>query len=488
MVLLRMTEKMRKSSGKGKRGPGEAHDGRDELNLAEFPVAALSMRLPRGQNTLVFQDHVWDRGKRQRVTRKLTVSASDKYGLPTALDDEVLVGLVQLTTRGHPLGRTVQFTRYQLLDLLGWRKEGKSYRRLEQSLKRWLGVTLYYDKAWWDKAERSWVSENFHVLESVTLYERDQRHSRGCKVTAPPGLSSFAWSEAVFRSFQAGYLKRLDLEVYRSLRLAIAKRLYRFLDKRFYHRDRWAFDLREFACEHIGISRNSDIGQLKRRLRPALSELESVGVLKPREDDRRYVRVARGKWDIIVERAGEKKALEREAAEVGDTCQALIDHGVSHSMANALARQYPAGKIQEKVEMLDTLMQADHNAIASPGGFLVEAIRKDYVSLRKPRANVARVKTRSRSLGDGAKAGGSKRRPQSSDSAKWAKEEARIREYLGSLGSEAREQVSSEALAHAPRLLRTLYSDRLREGSPQAEWYREQIIRHHVRRRLIQDQ
>jgi hypothetical protein len=53
--------------------------------------------------------------------------------------------------------------------------------------------------------------------------------------------------------------------------------LYRFLDKRFFHRDRWEFDLKEFAWEHAGISRGYDVADLKRKLRPAIAELERRG-------------------------------------------------------------------------------------------------------------------------------------------------------------------------------------------------------------------
>ncbi len=51
--------------------------------------------------------------------------------------------------------RQVQFSRYQLVHLLGWREEGKSYSRLEESLKRWLGVTLHYENASWAKVQLS---------------------------------------------------------------------------------------------------------------------------------------------------------------------------------------------------------------------------------------------------------------------------------------------------------------------------------------------
>jgi hypothetical protein len=80
--------------------------------------------------------------------RKLTITASDKYGLPTAMDDEVILGLIQLTGKADFSERIVLFTRYELLKPLNWTDDTRNYNRLEQSLNRWLGVTLYYDKSW----------------------------------------------------------------------------------------------------------------------------------------------------------------------------------------------------------------------------------------------------------------------------------------------------------------------------------------------------
>ncbi len=274
--------------------------GRDELNLAEFPLATLTSRVPKGQRTLSFTDRIWDPGRRQRVIRRLTITGSDAYGLPTALDDEVILGLIQLTREEDFGSAEVFFSRYRLIRLLGWRDEGKSYTRLETSLKRWVGVTLFYEKAWWDKQEKAWVDESFHILERLVLYDRDRRLRRqGMK---EPALSSFVWNPVVFRSFQAGYLKRIDMELLRRLRTPIAKRLYRILDKRFYHRDAWEFDLRELACEHVGMSRSYDNGQLKRKLRAAVEELERRGYLEPAEWSRRFRSVGRRRWTVSFRR------------------------------------------------------------------------------------------------------------------------------------------------------------------------------------------
>src|SRR6516165_5883516 len=106
---------------------------RDELNFAEFPLAALADTIPRGQKTLVYTDTIFDRGRNEPVNRKLTITASDEYGLPTALDDEVILGLVQLTAKSNFGAKKVHFTRYELIKELEWRDETKSYERIEQS-------------------------------------------------------------------------------------------------------------------------------------------------------------------------------------------------------------------------------------------------------------------------------------------------------------------------------------------------------------------
>jgi plasmid replication initiation protein len=159
-------------------------DGRDELNLAEFPLCALAHRLRPDQKTLQFEDRVWDEQRGEMRTRQLTITGADAYGLPTALDDEVLLGLIQLSKQQNFAERRVAFTRYHLLQLLGWRNESKSYERLEASLHRWTGVTLSYRNAWWNKARGCWVDETFHVLDNVRLCHRGDRQSD----TAEPGV------------------------------------------------------------------------------------------------------------------------------------------------------------------------------------------------------------------------------------------------------------------------------------------------------------
>ena len=135
------------------------------------------------------------------------------------------------------------------------------------------------------------MNESFHLLERVSILAVGRRRQPNGHEMA---LSSFVWNDVVFRSFQAGNLKRVDMALFRSLNSPVAKRLFRFLDKRFFHQATWEFDLRELACEHVGLSRSYDTGQLKRKLIPAIGELEEQGFIRTVPSDARFTRIKKG--------------------------------------------------------------------------------------------------------------------------------------------------------------------------------------------------
>ena len=177
--------------------------GRDEMNLAEFPITLLTDYPPEGIKTLIFED--------QHGT--LTVMGSDAYGLPTASDSDVIVALIQLTKlRNDFTDPTVEFTRYELLKLLGWEDKGQNYRRLSKSLHRWVTVTLRYDGCWWDNRRKRRASASFHVLDRLVVPDEDDSQV----------VSSFTWGKDFFDSCRAGNLKRLDLEAYFALKSALS--------------------------------------------------------------------------------------------------------------------------------------------------------------------------------------------------------------------------------------------------------------------------
>lgn len=353
--------------------------GRDELNLAEFPIALLSETIPQGVKSLEFKDQIFDSGKKKLLNRKLTIEGSETYGLPTAKDDEIILGLLQLSKRNGFSDRKVEFSRFELISVLGWPNTGQSYARIEKALHRWVGVTLHYENAWWDKSEERWTSGAFHIIDDFELND-----SRETTQQMTLLQSRIIWSSRVFESFIAGHLKNIRYDVYRKLKSSISKRMYRFLDKRFHQRRSCSFDLRDFAHEHIGLSRSyKDCGKLKEKLNAGIRELEAIGFIEPLSREARFEQEGRAQWRVHFSRKAEPSEAKSEPPiqPKGGQVAELVQRGVSEASALELTQQYPAERIAEKLEVFDWLMASDDKrATKSPSGYLLKSIEKDYAT------------------------------------------------------------------------------------------------------------
>ena len=318
------------------------------------------------------------------VQRRLTISGSDQYGLPTALDDEVILGLLQITSANSFSSPTIDFTRYELLEVLGWPHTSSSYVRVHQSLNRWLGVTLYYKDAWWNRRHQAWESEGFHILEHVSVLDRKKRERRlrRRKAGEPLPKCSITWNRIVFESFQAGNLKKLDMEFYRSLKSQVSKRIYRFLDKRFWKSPRFTMDLRDFGCDHLGLSKSNPVWEIKRRVQAGVEELVEKGFLGPQTLEERFVRRARGRWDVVLLKAS-SVAVRPHTVDANE-CTAgllaeLVRRGINKVSARDLAASYAENQLREKIAIHDWLLEKKDPRIArSPSGFLYRSIVDGY--------------------------------------------------------------------------------------------------------------
>jgi Replication initiator protein A len=439
-------------------------DGRDECNWAEFPIALLTDRVPDGQGSLKYGDTIFDSGLGKTITRRLTITGSTEYGVPTAKDEEVLLGLILLTKLANNFSqRTVHFSLYELIHLLGWPDCGKSYHRIEESLNRLMGVTYYYDKAWWDKAAGAWVDEKFHILENVSLYDRE--HPRQASLP----LSSFTWNKVPFRSYQAGYLKRLDFAFFLGLKTSTAKRLYRFLDKHFYHRQSLDFDLKDLAFEHIGLSRTYDTGKIKEKLAPAIEELEAKGFLEPLHRTKRYAQVRRGEWKVnFIKKAKDIPPLPAPPP-IAPLQKELIDRGVTARTAADLVAAVPPECIAAKLEVFDWLTENNDPRLSqNPAGYLVASIREDYAAPkdfqpkaeREKKKQAAEEKRRQKE-----EERVTRRRQEEREAATRKAKRAHIDAYLKALTPQERKGLEEQALANADEKMR----EAARPGSIAAE-------------------
>lgn len=320
--------------------------GKDELNLAEFPLSVVGRRPPAGVKTVYFEDETWDRGAKRLVSRRLTVTASDLLGLPTATDEEVLVGCLKLTRDQGFRSPRIEFVPYELLELLGWRRDGRGYRRLSQSLDRWAGTLVISDNAFWHKGQQCWVKDTLSVLDRVRIYRGGDAES--------DRRSWLVWGDFLWESFQSGNLKTLDYEFWKGLKSPVAKRLYRLLDKRFHHRGEVRFPLKKMAFEKVGLSRKMHTGQVKAKLAAAHDELAERRFC--RAD---YVRLGRGDWEVVYQdlrSRREKRPVAKPAIEIDGSLhkqlqQQLRKRGVRG--VERLLRQATPERIRQSIANYD---------------------------------------------------------------------------------------------------------------------------------------
>jgi hypothetical protein len=428
--------------------------GRDELNLAEFPLTHLARHVPEGVKVLIFEDKIRDQSNGSVITRRLTITGDELFGLPNAWDEDVIVALIQITKIANNFTeRTVSFSRFELIELLGWPDNGQSLRRLDESLNRWLGVTLRYEKAWWDKSAQSWVNEGFHMLDNLALYDKETLKSirKNPNQNRLP-FSSFTWNEVVFRSFQAENLKSLDLELYFQLNHPTSKRAFRFLDKRFYRNRTLEFDLRDFACEHVGLSKSYDTGKLKAKLAPALAELEAAGFLESMPQEQRFIKKGRGDWRITLVRSHARKIADEEPQSFephSPIVLKLIERKVSLKSAKRLEAKSPHSLIERQIEAFDYLMEIKDKKVAkSPAGYLVRSIEDEYELPKGFISGEERQRLKDAKIAAERQATDAKRRQREQEAREWAEKEA-INAYWKSLDPDAQAKLEEAAKASA---------------------------------------
>lgn len=260
--------------------------GKDEMNLVEFPFGPITAT---DVKTLEVEHQAFDRVLKREVTRQLLMTGSDKWGLPRPIDDQVLLGLKTLTHEAGFASPKITFSRYQLCRAIRWEPDGRTYRRLEQSIDRIAGTTFKFKDAWWDNGEKEYKSKTFHLITDVEICSRDQLdRSRLTTGRNEQQLCSVRWGEVIWKSFQDGFIRTLDMRMFGRIaqgrRREVPLRLYRILDKRFWHAPVARFNLSRLCIGTIGLSPTYSPSHMKRILDRAAAWLAECGYLQ----DMRY--------------------------------------------------------------------------------------------------------------------------------------------------------------------------------------------------------
>ncbi len=282
LVLPENPASVRVTKSKGKAGTKKVIHanpirlGKDEMNLIEHPFAVLWQKEP--ENAVIAYE--WD--TRHPKTGKLLpaswmVAGHREHGLPTSTEERVYLVLLELTREAGFQSPVVHFSRYDVIQRLGWQPTKTYYEMLKLALARLQGVTINAQNAFWNPKSNSYRNTNFNIIDFSDINaEPPGRKNAQCELP----LSFFKWSDILFDSFQSGYIRTLDLDFALGLKGDIALRLYRYLDKKSYDgRAEFEIEMLGLCIEHLGMKPSPYPSKLKERLKTAHEELIAKGFL-----------------------------------------------------------------------------------------------------------------------------------------------------------------------------------------------------------------
>lgn len=201
-----------------------------EMNLAEFPIAVLSKRVPSNKKTIEYSD--WIVGKNgERKRRDWVVTAAAKWALPTGSALRTLFELMQVWKENNLDSKIIPIgSRYNLLKRMGARDSKKDYQRVERDLNSLVGITIQAKNAFWDREAQAYVSKTFHLFEELSLYDREIKGKEGRVQQVFPWAYIKA-SDIFHEAVKKGNILTIDSQFFRRLSAPTEQRLALYLTK-----------------------------------------------------------------------------------------------------------------------------------------------------------------------------------------------------------------------------------------------------------------
>ena len=343
--------------------------GKDEMNLADFAIGVIRLSNDQEEHQTSITRAQTIKTSQGLLKQEWIVTASGQYGFPQPCDDDILLGLIHLAYEDHFRHQTVPFSRYSLCKLMGWANKGQNYERIESALHRLTGIRINAKQSFYDGSRKEYVSKVFGVIDSFQIS------------TTRAQLSYARLSDDLWGSIQCNNIKPIDLAAYYGLRSPIARRLYRFLDKRRLNKSSFELELDALAQVNIGLTGSTRVypSQIKQSLTAPHRELEKIGFLSGVS----FFLGNNKAWRVRYSFPREGTALPSPKTAIPKKSLAsfeessLIQRGISAKVAAELATDY-AHRLPALLDFYDFVVQKHAGYWTNPVGWLVQAIREDY--------------------------------------------------------------------------------------------------------------
>ena len=178
------------------------------------------------------------------------------YKMPTCVD-VIFLYYLMFVSQSNNWKQKIKVSKYNILKNCKIPINGYYIKRIEESLKRWINVTLEFTGTFYDN--KKYLTLNFNILNDWYIDEKDN--------TLVIEFNKF-WLEKVKES---KYFKMLKFDKIINLKSPIATRLYEILIKNFQNREIWEIDAHKLAKKIT--MKEKYLAHIIQKIKPAVNKI-----------------------------------------------------------------------------------------------------------------------------------------------------------------------------------------------------------------------
>jgi hypothetical protein len=387
------------------------------VNLSRLPFFALSRQGLKDELNKEWRfSKVRDNKRCELLWR---VIATPFYGYPSPFAQRIHRAIEYiLTQNGFPVQEYIDFSFYEIVDIMGLKESGRTYEKIRYALMSITTTTIESQGTfcYLEDGEKRFIDEAFHLYDNVIFAGRQ----------LPDGTRAdrnrIYFNKWYLKSLNSLYIKPLDFPYWNSLKSDIARRLYEYLRFISFATRCKPFKIGYYRlCEFLPLKPQKYFSDAQRQMRAAHKELMNTGFLKKvawrksktdpkkwiityyfglraksehkrgfNDDTYRPALLAVETADIseieeIIEQEEEKeqeiKSKRKKHTKEEETpkpfAQELINRGITKSVAIDFAESFSDLHILEKIQMHDYKKETGE-LTTNAAGWLREAIVHDY--------------------------------------------------------------------------------------------------------------
>jgi len=389
-----MTVKDHKTGAKGARKEVTVDEeiARVEANVEELPIFSATKR-SRREEVVEWRRRGRDPKTGKALEQELVIRPAAGLGLPGQVERDVYYLVISpwIEANGFGPGGQIGPISYQeAITRLGWQRSGQNYGKIREALKTLVSLNFEFRNCILDGESRQLEAYVYgHLFDKVSGIEEHDLADNQLK----RGEFMILAADWFVKNHDAGYVKPLNLTVYKALNTPIAQSLYNYLDKRAYSARKKSYekqvDADIFTLKdrfRLGVRETKHLLAQFRRAHKAL--MDQWPILQ----DARIEKISKGRYrcvytfDVQMDlpftpgTKAPKKPKKPAQTPLSELVKELSERGITESVARRLEGDYTAEEIHLQIDVHDAELKQQGTNITNPAGRLRKRIQERWAA------------------------------------------------------------------------------------------------------------